>query len=49
MRFVQDEEGPVCAGGEVLAEDGPQLCRLDDHSHDYDTTANCLIISNVFS
>ena len=35
--------------GEVLAKDGRQLRRPDDHSHDKETTANCLIIRNVFS
>ena len=49
VRFVQDDGGPVCAGGEVLAEDERQLLRPDDHSHDKETTANCLIIRNVFS
>ena len=49
VRFVQDDGGSVCAGGEVLAKDGRQLRRPDDHSHDKETTANCLIIRNVFS
>ena len=47
--LAQVKGGPVCAGREVLAEDGRQLHCPDDHSHNYDTTANCLIICNVFS